>query len=125
MKGSFILRGCSCVNDITSLFIFSADKNLSLFIKAKELSLDSIIVERRVVFINFSWLKLLSLSQDVIGSVKANLAEHASWDKREHYTPSKHQPECQEQWHLQSYSSIAAPMNHTLFEALQHGGGHS
>ena len=78
MKGIFILRGCSRLNDKTSFLMFSVDRSwlhLSrlIFINARELSLDSVMVARRAVLISFSWLKLLSLSHDVMGSVKASV----------------------------------------------------
>lgn len=37
------------------------------------LSQDSDMVARQAVLLNFNWLTLLSLTQDVIGSVRANL----------------------------------------------------
>ena len=76
MKDSFILLGWSCANDFTMSFIFSSDdsslqQSRLIFIRANPLSLLLVIVERWLVLISFSWLKLLSLSQDVIGKVKA------------------------------------------------------
>ena len=49
MNGSFILRGCSCTNVLTSSPMFSTDVSLlhgslSIFIKHNELSLDSVMV---------------------------------------------------------------------------------
>ena len=52
-------------------------RSLFIFIKDKELSLDSVIVGRLAVFISFSWLKLLSLSHDVIGRVNAIFSKTA------------------------------------------------
>jgi len=62
--------------------MFSSDtrllqRSLFIFIKASELSLDSVIVDRLAVYISFNWLKLLSLSQDVIGRVSAILSKTA------------------------------------------------
>ena len=60
---------------MTSLcLIFSShDSSLQqsqlIFIRANPLSLLLVIVEQWLVLISFSWLKLLSLSQDVIGKV--------------------------------------------------------
>ena len=58
--------------------MFSSDVSLVhqsrlIFINASALSRDSVIVARLAVLISFNWLKLLSLSHDVIGSVKAIL----------------------------------------------------
>ena len=76
MKDSFILLGWSCANHFTMSFIFSSDnsslqQSQLIFIRANPLSLLLVIVEQWLVLISFSWLKLLSLSQDVIGKVRA------------------------------------------------------
>ena len=62
-----------------SSFMFSSDKSslqrsLFIFIRASELNRDSPIVDLRAVLMSFSWLKLLSLSQEVIGSVTASFS---------------------------------------------------
>ena len=59
--------------------MFSSDVSLVhrsrlIFINASALSRDSVMVARLAVLISFNWLKLLSLSHDVIGSVKAILS---------------------------------------------------
>ena len=61
----------------TACSLFDMTDNSSLqqspliFIRANPLSLLLVIVEQWLVLISFSWLKLLSLSQDVIGKVNA------------------------------------------------------
>ena len=46
-----------------------------IFIRARELNRDSDIVAHRAVLIILSWLKLLSLPQDVMGSVRARISK--------------------------------------------------
>ena len=78
MNVSLILLGLALANSVTRVCILlgavsSLQRSRLIFMRERELSLDSLIVERRAVLINLSWLKLRSLSQDVIGSVRAIL----------------------------------------------------
>ena len=76
MNGNFILRECLCINDCTSSCTESLSQYcLLIFIIARPLSLSAVMVERHDIFTSLSWLKLLSLSQDVMGSVSALEAE--------------------------------------------------
>ena len=78
MNESFILLGCNWENDLTSSLMFSVEvsllhRSLLIFINARDVSLASVMVDLRAVFSSFNWLKLLSLSQEVIGKVNAIL----------------------------------------------------
>ena len=80
INGSFILRGCSWQKDLTkSLIPVSDDSALHqsrlIFINARPLSRSLVMVARWAILVSLSWLKLPSLSQDVIGSVNGFLKQ--------------------------------------------------
>ena len=59
INGSFILRGWSCTNVLTSSLMFSSDnsllqRSLLIFIKANPLNLDWLMVARLAVLISFN-----------------------------------------------------------------------
>ena len=107
--------------------MFSSDtrllqRSLFIFIKASELSLDSVIVDRLAVFISFNWLKLLSLSQDVIGRVNAILSKAAKLGYDKLLQLLRHPPVWQEL--LLSILSILVPMNNIHMRTSHHGVNH-
>ena len=94
-------------------------RSLFVFIKANELSLDSVIVDRLAVFISFNWLKLLSLSQDVIGRVNAILSKTAKLGYNKLLQFSKDPSVCQEL--LLCIPSILVPLNNIQLRTSLHG----
>ena len=74
MKGSFILLGCSWLKVLSTSFMFCSVKRALHLSRFFYQTSAADIVAWHAVLMSFSWLKLLSLRQDVMGSIRARIS---------------------------------------------------